>query len=145
MLKIGLEFGMEWLVVVTIGSVSFLSSAALGSPLSHLILFPLIHVSSDFDMEFVMFRFVFRHRQSWQYASRININRADLLRFIYELSLKLGIQYDMAIPSRRIIIDEQTNRRFDAATAGVLQDDNTSLNRGVNAGTDSLIGTGPLH
>jgi hypothetical protein len=93
---------------------------------------------ADADMEYVIFTFIFRHRQSWQYALHININRADLLRYIYELSLDLGIQYETATP-RRIIIQEEPDRKFNS-----LSFDKTSFSQGFTAGSNSVVRSSPL-
>jgi len=143
MFKIALEFGIAWLLVVMICSVSSLMSCLRHSTSfrdsSHyLSVYFDFTIFADADMEYVIFTFIFRHRQSWQYAARININRADLLRYIFELSLDLGIQYETA-PPRRIIIQGEPDQKFDPSSI-----DKTSFNQGSAAGPDSLVGTGPL-
>jgi hypothetical protein len=45
-----------------------------------------------------MNRISFRHRNSWQDAGRIKLHRADLVRFIYELSVKLQVHFETPPP-----------------------------------------------
>jgi hypothetical protein len=49
---------------------------------------------------FTFYRLGFRHRNSWQDAGRIKINRADLVRFVYELAEQLKINYESPPPRR---------------------------------------------
>jgi hypothetical protein len=49
-----------------------------------------------------MNRLSFRHRNSWQDAGRIKLHRADLVRFIYELSVRLNVHFETP-PPRRLI------------------------------------------
>lgn len=58
--------------------------------------------SVDADMEQVNFTLAFRHRNSWQDAGRILLNRGELLRFIYATCKQLGISYDTP-PNRRLL------------------------------------------
>lgn len=60
------------------------------------------HDEFDADWGFVVFRFGFRHRYSWQNAARIMLNKADLLRFMYDKGEDLGIHYSTPIPRRTI-------------------------------------------
>jgi hypothetical protein len=46
----------------------------------------------------------FRHRSSWQDAGSIQLNRAELVRFIYELADKLDVNFEMP-PVRRLMYD----------------------------------------
>lgn len=47
-------------------------------------------------------RLSFRHRNSWQDAGRIKLHRADLVRFVYELSVRLNVHFETP-PPRRLI------------------------------------------
>lgn len=58
----------------------------------------------DPDWEHVVFRFLFRHCNSWQNAARIMIHRSELVRFMYEKGMELQIHWETPI-SRRMIID----------------------------------------
>ena len=49
---------------------------------------------------FMYYRLSFRHRNSWQDAGRIKLHRADLIRFIYELSVELRVHYETPPPRR---------------------------------------------
>jgi hypothetical protein len=40
----------------------------------------------------------FRHRSSWQDSARIKLNRADLVRYIWETTRKLGIFFQAPYP-----------------------------------------------
>ena len=75
----------------------------------------------DVTEAYVFFTIAFKHRQSWQSAGRINLHRADLLRYIYELGQKLEIQYNTP-PSRRLIVAPPTGRSL-SAPVGSLRDD----------------------
>ena len=52
------------------------------------------HDMIDPDAESVMFKMAFRHRQSWQEASRIKLDRAALVRYIHETADKLGVNHE---------------------------------------------------
>lgn len=56
----------------------------------------------DFDAgnERVKFSISVRHINSWQDAARIKVNRADLLRFLYETSKELSVQYEEPPPQQ---------------------------------------------
>lgn len=56
----------------------------------------------DADMEQVTFTLAFRHRNSWQDAGRILLNRGDLALFLYQTCKKLNIAYDTP-PNRRLL------------------------------------------
>ena len=45
-------------------------------------------------------RLSFRHRNSWQDAGRIKVHRAELVRFVYELSVKLKVHFETPPPRR---------------------------------------------
>lgn len=60
------------------------------------------HDEFDADWEHVTVRFSFRHRYSWQFASRIMVNRADLVRFMYDKGKELGIHWKTPVPLRAI-------------------------------------------
>jgi hypothetical protein len=45
-------------------------------------------------------RLSFRHRNSWQDAGRIKLHRADLIRFIYEITVKMKVQFETPPPRR---------------------------------------------
>jgi hypothetical protein len=62
------------------------------------------HDEFDADWGYVIFRFGFRHRYSWQNAARIMLNRADLLRYMYEKGVELKIHYDTPV-TRQMIYD----------------------------------------
>lgn len=87
----------------------------------------------DVTEEFVFFTIAFKHRQSWQSAARININRADLLRYIFELGKKLEIQYNTP-PSRRLLVPPQSFRSLSAPN-GLRQD---------SLGFDPMALSGPM-
>jgi small-conductance mechanosensitive channel len=71
------------------------------------------HDLFDPDFGFVLFTLAFRHRLTWQSAARINLGRADLMRFIYELCIEMGIQYETPIPQRHIIQETITKSEND--------------------------------
>jgi hypothetical protein len=52
------------------------------------------------DHPFYFLRLSFRHRNSWQDAGRIKLHRADLVRFIYELSVRLKVHFESPPPRR---------------------------------------------
>jgi len=58
------------------------------------------------DIDKVKFTFAFRHRSSWQNSARICVDRADLLRFIYETAVRLGVEYgyENAPSAKRVIL-----------------------------------------
>lgn len=58
------------------------------------------HDDFDAENEKVKFSISVRHRNSWQDAARIKVNRADLLRFLYETSKELEVQYDAPPPQQ---------------------------------------------
>jgi hypothetical protein len=58
------------------------------------------HDDFDADNERVQFAISVRHTSSWQDASRIKMNRADLVRFLYETSKKLSIHYEEPPPQQ---------------------------------------------
>ena len=58
------------------------------------------HDDFDVDSEKVKFTISVRHRHSWQDAARIKVNRADLVRFLYETSKELSIQYEEPPPQQ---------------------------------------------
>jgi len=58
------------------------------------------HDDFDADNEKVKFAISLRHRSSWQEAARIKVNRADLLKFLYETSKELNIQYEDPPPQQ---------------------------------------------
>lgn len=66
------------------------------------------HDLFDADFGFVLFTLAFRHRLTWQSAARINLGRADLMRFIYELTVEMEIQYETPTPQRLIIHETKT-------------------------------------
>jgi len=51
------------------------------------------HDNFDASVDKVTFAFGFRHRSSWQSAARIAIDRASLVRFIYETAVGMGVEY----------------------------------------------------
>jgi len=77
-------------------------------------------INPDVTEEFVFFSIAFKHRQSWQSAARINIHRAELLRFIYGLGKTMEIQYNTP-PSRRLVVPPQSFRSL-SAPGGLPQD-----------------------
>ena len=62
------------------------------------------HDLFDGDMEQISFSLGFRHRNSWQDAGRILIQRGELCRFLYDVAKRLEIQYESA-PARRLLYD----------------------------------------
>jgi hypothetical protein len=60
------------------------------------------HDEIDADSGCVIFRFSFRHRYGWQGAARIMVNRADLVKFMYDKGNELGIHWKTPIPPRAI-------------------------------------------
>ena len=56
----------------------------------------------DPDWGYVTFRFSFRHRYSWQYAARIMLNRAELVRYMYQKGEDLDIHWKTPVPLRAI-------------------------------------------
>jgi hypothetical protein len=54
----------------------------------------------DSDYQFVIFTLCFQHRLAWQSSMRIMINRGELIRHIYDICSKLGVQYDDPAPRR---------------------------------------------
>lgn len=56
----------------------------------------------DADMEQVVFNLAVRHRNSWQDAGRILINRGDLMQVVYEIAKDLKVSYDTP-PNRRLL------------------------------------------
>jgi hypothetical protein len=58
------------------------------------------HDDFNADFEKVKFTLSVRHRNSWQDAARIKVNRADLLRFLYNTSKELSIQYEEPPPQQ---------------------------------------------
>lgn len=60
------------------------------------------HDEIDADYCSVLVRFSFRHRYSWQYATRIMINRADLVRYMYNKGIELNIHWLSSVPIRAI-------------------------------------------
>lgn len=56
----------------------------------------------DSDMEQANFSLAFRHRNSWQDAGRIFLNRGDLVEFVYMVLKSLGVNYDTP-PARRLL------------------------------------------
>lgn len=58
------------------------------------------HDEFDADSEKVKFAISVRHRNSWQDASRIKTNRADLVRFLHEKSKEMGVHYDEPPPQQ---------------------------------------------
>ena len=83
----------------------------------------------DVTESYVFFTIAFKHRQSWQSASRINLHRADLLRYIYDLGQNLEIQYNTP-PSRRLIVAPRppppTGRSLSAPVGGLPEEDSPS-------------------
>lgn len=60
------------------------------------------HDVIDADMEQVGFRMAFRHRNGWQDAARIKLNRADLLRYIHDTAKAMGVNFETS-PARRLL------------------------------------------
>jgi small-conductance mechanosensitive channel len=56
----------------------------------------------DSDMEQVFLTMQFRHRNSWQDAPRIFLQRSELLRFIHETSKKMNLSFETP-PPRRVL------------------------------------------
>lgn len=56
----------------------------------------------DPDWEHVIFKFLFRHRSSWQSAGRILQHRAELVRFMYEKGKELDIHWQTPIQRRTV-------------------------------------------
>ena len=56
----------------------------------------------DTNSEQVKFSMAFRHRNSWQDAGRILLNRADLVRFVYDTLKGLDAAYDNP-PIRQLV------------------------------------------
>jgi hypothetical protein len=56
----------------------------------------------DADMETVNLSIAVRHRNSWQDASRILLNKADMLRYIHDTAKNLNTAYDTP-PNRRLL------------------------------------------
>lgn len=49
-----------------------------------------------------MCRLSFRHRNSWQDAGRIKLNRSELVRYLYELAKSLKVNYH-ALPQQCLL------------------------------------------
>jgi hypothetical protein len=60
------------------------------------------HDEFDADFEVATFTLAFRHRSSWQDGARILIHRSELLRYVYECSVKMKVHYESA-PLRRVL------------------------------------------
>jgi hypothetical protein len=58
------------------------------------------HDEFNADWGYVIFRFSFRHRYTWQNAGIIMIHRAELLRYMQEKGVELGIHYFTPLPYR---------------------------------------------
>lgn len=58
--------------------------------------------SIDADYEQVAWTIAIRHRNTWQDAARILLNKSDLLRFVYDTTKRLKIHIDSP-PARRLI------------------------------------------
>jgi hypothetical protein len=56
----------------------------------------------DSDCELVRFNLGFRHRNSWQDAARILLNKGDLIAHVYRVARELGVAYDSP-PNRRVL------------------------------------------
>jgi hypothetical protein len=52
------------------------------------------------NITFLRKRLSFRHRNSWQDSGRIKVHRADLIRLIYDLSVKLNVKFETPPPRR---------------------------------------------
>jgi hypothetical protein len=97
-------------------------------------------------------RLSFRHRSSWQDAGRIKLHRADLIRFVYELSTRLHVHFETPPPRRLLyhggtlahgqVLDFKRNLLVGDNIVSQSKDmcglDNisTSLNRPVNVSRD---------
>jgi len=88
----------------------------------------------DITQEYVLFTIAFKHRQNWQNAMRININRADLLRYIFDLGKELNIQYNTP-PSRRLVLGQDQYARAMSAPLGTL---------GISDSFDPVAVSGPM-
>ena len=83
------------------------------------------------ELKRIIMRLAFRHRNSWQDAARILINRGQLLRYVYETAEKLNINYEMEPALRLVYQGGQFVSPYDDASK--QQDD-------VLSGTDNVGG-----
>jgi hypothetical protein len=92
------------------------------------------HDEIDADYCTVLIRFSFRHRYSWQYASRIMINRADLVKYMYDKGVELNIHWLSSIPIRAIYDggdienDHILGRRVNARRPPFNNNNNNNIN-----------------
>lgn len=105
------------------------------------------------DTDLVYFSFGFRHRSSWQNMARIAADRANLLRFIYETAVRMGVEYgyENSPSPKRVLLQGGEYRAPERSPSSVLRNrsrehrsvdalpkDLSSLVPGVG-GTDLLI------
>jgi hypothetical protein len=48
----------------------------------------------------LLYRLAFRHRNSWQDSARIKLNRADMVKFLWETSKALNVNFLSPLPSQ---------------------------------------------
>ena len=80
------------------------------------------HDDFDASVDKVTFAFGFRHRSSWQSAARIAIDRASLVRFIYETAVGMGVEYgyDNSPSPKRLILQGGEYQRPDKSATDAV-------------------------
>jgi hypothetical protein len=113
---------------------------------------------STFIILSIFIRLSFRHRNSWQDAGRIKLHRADLVRYIYELSVKLKVHFETPPPRRLLyhggtlengyVLDFKRNlllgdNILNQGTRRAMDDTSIGLNR-PNPGTREYTSSEPV-
>lgn len=108
-------------------------------------------IASNQTSSIYVLRLSFRHRNSWQDAGRIKLHRADLVRFIYELSVKLRVHFETPPPRRLLyhggtlahgqVLDFKRNLLIGAnilnqSSRQSMDDSSVGLSRPINVSRD---------